>query len=115
MMQLIYYPKCSTCQKAIKHLKNKGKNVELRNIVEQTPTQKEMLTFIQTYNKGIKPFFNTSGKMYRELSLKDKVSAMSEEEAALLLSQNGMLIKRPILLIEDQIIIGYNKEVYENL
>lgn len=114
-MLLIYYPKCSTCQKALKHLRRKNIAVELRHIVDETPTQEELLKWIDVYHQGIKPFFNTSGKLYRELNMKDKVSTMSKEEAALLLSQNAMLIKRPLLIDDNQIIIGYKEEIYEKL
>lgn len=115
MNEFIYYPRCSTCQKALKHLKEKNISVKERHIVEDVPTKEELLTWIKEYNQGIKPFFNTSGKLYRELQLKDKVAGMSEEEAAELLSSNGMLIKRPILILDHQFIIGYKKEIYENL
>lgn len=67
------------------------------------------------YGQGIKPFFNTSGMVYRELALKDRLPDMSIEEAVELLSSNGMLIKRPLLIMENQIIIGYKKEIYEQL
>ena len=114
-MELIYYPKCSTCQKALKHLESKNIEFSKRHIVEQTPTQDELMKWIKQYNQGIKPFFNTSGLVYRELSLKDKINDMSIEEAAKLLSTNGMLIKRPLLILENQIIIGYKKEAYDNI
>lgn len=112
-MQFIYYPRCSTCLKALKKLKEQGLDVELRDIVQQTPSQEELLHWIQQKGQGIKPFFNTSGKGYREMNLKEKIKDMSEQEAALLLSQNGMLIKRPILVDDQNIYIGYQKEIYE--
>lgn len=114
-MQLIYYPKCSTCLKAIKHLKSLDYHIELRNIVENTPTKEELLDMIHQYQQGIKPFLNTSGKVYRELHMKDRILEMSEEEIAELMSQNGMLIKRPILIDDHQIIIGYKEEIYNAL
>lgn len=114
-MELIYYPKCSTCQKALRHLKSKSIEFSQRDIVEQTPTPEELLKWIQQYGQGMKPFFNTAGRVYRELSLKDKINEMSEEEAAKLLSTNGMLIKRPLLILENQIIIGYKKEAYDKI
>jgi len=114
-MRFIYYPKCSTCQKALKHLKEKDYQPNLEHIVEQTPTKEELLQWIRQYGQGVKPFFNTSGKLYREMALKDAIKTMSEEEAASLLSENGMLIKRPLLVTDNQIIIGYKKEIYEKL
>ena len=112
-MQFIYYPRCSTCLKALKKLKEQGLDIELRDIVQETPSQEELLHWIQQKGQGIKPFFNTSGKVYREMNLKEKIKDMSEQEAALLLSQNGMLIKRPILVDKQNIYIGYQKEIYE--
>lgn len=114
-MEFICYPKCSTCQKALKHLQSMDIDIQMRHIVEQTPTKEELINWIHLYGQGIKPFFNTSGKVYREMNIKDKITSMSVEEAASLLSQNGMLIKRPLLIVNDKIIIGYKKEVYDLL
>lgn len=112
-MEFIYYPRCSTCQKALKKLKEQHVEVTLRDIVEETPKKEELLDWMHRYQQGIKPFFNTSGKLYREMNLKDQIKTMSEEDAADLLSQNGMLIKRPLLNDDHQIVIGYKKEIYE--
>lgn len=112
-MLFIYYPRCSTCLKALKELKSLGYEPQLRHIVEQTPTKEELLTWIQQYHQGIKPFFNTSGKLYREMNIKEKINTMSEEEAAQLLSENGMLIKRPLLIKDDYIVIGYRPGIYQ--
>ena len=114
-MELIWYPKCSTCQKAYKHLMNKGLTIETRHIVESTPSQDELKKWIEMYNQGIKPFFNTSGQVYRHMGLNDQVKDMSIDEAVQLLASNGMLIKRPLLILDNQIIIGYKKEIYDQL
>lgn len=114
-MLFIYYPKCSTCIKAMKHLEEKGIVLEKRDIVNNTPTPEELLKWIELYNQGIKPFFNTSGILYREMNLKDKIETMTKEEAITLLSSHGMLIKRPLLIHNKQIIIGYKKDIYESL
>lgn len=114
-MLFIYYPKCSTCQKALKNLKEKNVQIELRHIIEDTPSKEELLQWIHDYHQGIKPFFNTSGKLYRELNVKEKIKTMTDDEAAELLSQNGMLIKRPLLIDQHQIIIGYKEEIYKQL
>lgn len=114
-MEFIYYPKCSTCIKALKQLQAQGIQVDKRDIVKETPTKEELLKWMIDYGQGIKPFFNTSGMVYRELGLKSKLADMSHEEAAELLSQNGMLIKRPLFITENQIIIGYKAEIYEKL
>lgn len=114
-MQFIYYPKCSTCIKGFKHLKNKKISFTQRDIVNETPTKNELKEWIMKYDKGIKPFFNTSGLVYREMNIKEKISTMSIEEAAELLSSNGMLIKRPLLIDDDTIVIGYKEEVYNQI
>ena len=114
-MEFIYYPKCSTCIKALKHLESKGLTFTKRDIVNETPTQEELLIWIQQYNQGMKPFFNTSGLVYKEMNLKEKINDMNAMEAASLLSSNGMLIKRPLLISENQIIIGYKEAVYNEM
>ena len=114
-MEFINYPKCSTCLKALKQLQAKEYQIVKRDIVKETPTKQELYKWILDYGQGIKPFFNTSGMVYRELALKDRLPDMSIEEAVELLSSNGMLIKRPLLIMENQIIIGYKKEIYEQL
>jgi arsenate reductase len=114
-MELIWYPRCSTCIKAKKHLEEKGYTPSLRHIVEETPTKEELKQWIKMYNQGIKPFFNTSGIVYREMKLKDKMNEMDIDEACELLSSQGMLIKRPLLILDHQIIIGYKKDIYEAL
>lgn len=114
-MELIWYPKCSTCQKAYKHLQELGVQVTLRHIVEEIPTAQELHSWIEKYNQGIKPFFNTAGLVYKELGLKNKINDMNIDEACQLLASNGMLIKRPLLISDDHMIIGYKKEQYEAL
>jgi arsenate reductase len=114
-MQFIYYPKCSTCIKALKHLEQKNLSFTKRDIVLDTPTQEELKQWIENYGQGIKPFFNTAGQVYRSLGLKEKINDLTLEEAAKLLASNGMLIKRPLLIEDNQIIIGYKKEAYEQL
>lgn len=114
-MELIWYPKCSTCMKANKHLKEKELTFTTRHIVEETPSKEELKKWIEIYGQGIKPFFNTSGQVYRQLGLKDRIKDMSVDEAVTLLASNGMLIKRPLLILDDKVIIGYKKEIYEKL
>ena len=111
-MQFIYYPKCSTCLKALKDLESHQLTFTKRHIVEETPSREEFIKWIEQYGQGIKPFFNTSGQVYRQMELKKKIDNLTIEEAAQLLSSNGMLVKRPLLILENQIIIGYSKELY---
>lgn len=112
-MKFIYYPNCSTCKKALKFIKERDIQCEEIDIVKQTPSQDEMKQYIINYDKGIKPFFNTSGKLYREMGLKDKVKDMDLEEASKLLSSNGMLIKRPLLVKDDKVLVGFKEQEYD--
>ncbi|WP_315079738.1 arsenate reductase family protein [uncultured Clostridium sp.] len=114
-MLLVQYPKCSTCKKALKFLKENDFEIEVRDIVNETPTREELLEWIDKSNLEFKKFFNTSGKVYKELNLKDKINSMTKEEAIELLSGNGMLIKRPILINEDLVIIGFKEYNYSKL
>ena len=109
-MLLIYYPKCSTCQKAKAWLdKNHIKYVE-RHIVEENPSYDELKEWYEKSGFPLKKFFNTSGLLYKEMQLKDKLSGMSEEEQLKMLATNGMLVKRPLVIKEDAVLIGF-KEV----
>ena len=114
-MLFIEYPKCTTCKKALKFLKNNNFDFEDRDIVISIPTKSELLTWMDRSNLEPKKFFNTSGKVYKELGLKDKINDMSKEEMAELLSTNGMLIKRPILVTKDKVLLGFKEAEYNNL
>ena len=111
MLRFIEYPKCSTCRKAKAELERLGLYFEAVDIVKETPSKEEILTWIENSDLSLKSFFNTSGFKYRELGLKDKLSGLSIEEAADLLAADGMLIKRPILEKDGKILqIGYRTE-----
>ena len=112
-MEFIYYPNCSTCKKALKKIKDF--DPKLRDIVKETPSKEELKTYINTYNKGIKPFFNTSGQVYRQMNLKDKIKDMTIDEACDLLSLNGMLVKRPILVLDNEVLVGYKEREYDEI
>ena len=115
MLQFIEYPKCSTCRKAKDELNQLGVDFEAIDIVQNTPSRDQLLDWIQNSDFEIKSFFNTSGLKYRELGLKEKVPHMTAREAADLLATDGMLIKRPLLVRDNQILqIGYRK-AYEEL
>ncbi|MGT2847238.1 arsenate reductase family protein [Streptococcus massiliensis] len=114
MLQFIEYPKCSTCRKAKAELKQLGLEFEAVDIVQETPSQKDLLAWIEHSDLEIKAFFNTSGMKYRDLGLKDKVPTLSAQEAAALLASDGMLIKRPLLVKDGKILqIGYRKPYQE--
>lgn len=109
------YPKCSTCQKAKKWLQEQGVSFTSRHIKEQNPTKEELKEWHQKSGLDIKRFFNTSGMIYREMKLKDRLPAMSLEEKYSLLSTDGMLVKRPILVTEQGIAAGFRPEEWEKL
>ncbi len=109
-MLFIEYPKCSTCQRAKKYLERQGAVFEDRHIVEQNPTEEELKEWIAKSGYPIKKFFNTSGMKYRELGLKEKLSQMSDEEQIRLLATDGMLVKRPILVDGDRILVGFKEK-----
>lgn len=109
------YPKCSTCKKAKTWLENNNIDFEDRDIVVNNPNKEELTLWYKKSGFELKKFFNTSGILYREMGLKDKLKDMSEEEMIELLSTNGMLIKRPLIVTEDSIILGFKEENYEKL
>lgn len=111
---LIEYPKCSTCKNAKKWLEENNISFEDRHMVEETPSKEELAKWIKQSGIEIKKFFNTSGMLYKELNLKEKIPSMSEEEKIELLASNGMLIKRPLLIGKDKILIGFKKEEWES-
>ena len=106
-MQFICYPKCSTCQKAKKWLEGQKIKYTERHIVEDNPTYEELKEWYEKSGLMLKKFFNTSGLLYREMELKDKLPSMSEEEQLQLLSTNGMLVKRPLVITDDTVLVGF--------
>ena len=106
----IEYPKCSTCKKAEKWLKENKIEYEKRNIVEENPNKEELKKWIKQSGKEIKKFFNTSGLKYKALNLKEKLANMKDEEKIDLLSSDGMLVKRPLLITEKEILIGFKEQ-----
>ena len=114
-MILIEYPKCSTCKKAKKYLEEKNINFKDRNIITETPSKKELETWIKKYDIKLDKLYNTSGMKYRELNLKEKRQKMTEEEQLTLLSSDGMLIKRPILLTEKALLTGFREQEWKKV
>ncbi len=104
------YPKCTTCIKARKWLEENNIEFISRHIVEENPSFDELKKFIALSGLPVKKFFNTSGILYREMQLKDKLTTMSEEDMIKLLSTNGMLVKRPLIISEDGVLIGFKAE-----
>lgn len=112
-MLFIHYPKCSTCKKAKKWLDDRGLDYTERHIVEENPTAKELKAWHEKSGLPLKRFFNTSGMRYRELGLKDKLKDMSEEEQYELLATDGMLVKRPILVYDDGVLVGFKEKEWK--
>lgn len=111
----VNYPKCSTCVKAKKWLEENGVEFESRHIVENNPTKEELKKWITLSSQPIKKFFNTSGILYREMNLKDKVAQNNEDELLDILSTNGMLVKRPLLIGKDKVLIGFKEKEWEEI
>ena len=109
MIEFICYPKCTTCQKAEKWLKDNGIEYEIRDIKLDKPTLDELKCWYGKSSLPIKKFFNTSGLLYKSLELKNKLPQMSEEEMLLLLSTDGMLVKRPLLIGDDVVLVGFKE------
>lgn len=112
-MTVYHYPNCNTCKKAIKWLNENEINADLKHIVEETPSKE---TLEQIYAKSgltINKLFNTSGKMYRELNMKEQLKTMSDADALQLLSENGMLIKRPMVLNDDYALVGFKENEWK--
>ena len=105
----VEYPKCSTCQKARKWLEAQGVEFTSRHIVEQNPTAAELAAWAEKGGLPLKKFFNTSGMLYKELKLKDKLPDMSENEQFELLASDGMLVKRPILVGDGFVLVGFKE------
>lgn len=111
----VNYPKCSTCKRAEKFLKENNVEFVNRNIVEKNPTAEELSLWMDKSGLEPRKFFNTSGVLYREMNLKDKIKTMSKEEMIEILSTNGMLVKRPLLVTEDIVLVGFKEENYKEI
>ena len=114
-MLVLCYPRCGTCKKALKWLDDNGIKYEYRHIVEENPIKDELKDWYEKSGLPLKKFFNTSGLKYKELNLKDKIPQMTEEEIFDLLSTDGMLVKRPILIDGDKVLVGFKEAEWETL
>lgn len=112
MIQFICYPKCTTCQKAKKWLDDKQKEYELRDIKLNNPTLDELTEWHRKSGLPVRKFFNTSGLLYKSLDLKSKLPGMTEDEMLKLLATDGMLVKRPLIICDDIVIVGFKEEEY---
>lgn len=109
MLEFICYPKCTTCQKAKKWLDDNKIEYELRDIKEDNPSFEELTTWYKISGLPLKKFFNTSGLLYKSMGLKDKLSAMSDKEQLKLLATDGMLVKRPLVIGENFVLVGFKE------
>ena len=107
MIKFICYPKCTTCKKAQKWLDENNIEYTLRDIKEDNPSFEELAKWYETSEQPIKKFFNTSGLLYKSMELKNKLPDMSDDEKLKLLSSDGMLVKRPLLVSDDFVLIGF--------
>lgn len=112
-MLVLVYRKCSTCLKALKWLEDHNVQFEERAIKEQNPTYEELKEWYEKSGMPLKKFFNTSGLLYKDLGLKDKLPTMTEEEQLRLLATDGMLVKRPLVVGEDFILTGFKEQEWE--
>lgn len=112
-MLLMCYSKCITCKEAIKWLDSHGIKYDIRDIKEENPTYEELKQWHGKSSLPLKRFFNTSGVIYKEMVLKDKLPEMDEEEQLRLLATNGMLVKRPILIADDFVLVGFRPKIWE--
>ena len=108
-MIFVCYPKCTTCQKARKWLEEKGISHELRDIKTENPSAQELEQWYRRSGLPLKKFFNTSGLLYKSMALKDKLPGMTEEEMLHLLATDGMLVKRPLLVGEETVLVGFKE------
>lgn len=113
-MLLFQYPKCTTCKKAVKWLEDNGIEYISRNIKEENPTYDELKKIYTESGLPIKKLFNTSGMVYRSMGLKDKLDTMSDDDILQLLASDGMLVKRPVLITDSSVLIGFKEAVWQN-
>lgn len=109
----LHYPKCTTCRNAQKWLEAHNIAFTARSITEDNPTTAELSAWLKLSGLPLKRFFNTSGLVYRDLKLKDKLPQMTETEQLHLLSSNGMLVKRPMLVLENKVLVGFRPDEWE--
>jgi len=115
MIKFICYPKCGTCQKAKKWLEEKGLDYEYRDIKTHNPSLDELSQWYKQSKLPLKKFFNTSGQLYKSMELKNKLPEMCEDDMLGLLSSDGMLVKRPLLIADDNVLVGFKEAEWEKL
>ena len=114
-IEFINYPKCSTCQKAKKFLEENEVKFDDRNIITDTPTKKEIKLWAESSEIPLNKFFNTSGMLYRSMNLKESLKEFSDEDKIKMLTSDGMLVKRPILVVDGNVLLGFKEEQWKEL
>lgn len=114
-MLAVCYPRCSTCKKAVKWLEDNGIEYTYRDIKEDNPTEEELREWHAISGLPLKRFFNTSGMLYRDMQLKDKLPSMNEDEMFKLLASDGLLVKRPIAVADGKVLVGFKEAEWEAL
>lgn len=112
-MVAVCYPRCSTCKKAVKWLEDNGVEYTYRDIKEDNPSEEELRKWHAESGLPLKRFFNTSGMLYRDMQLKDKLPTMSEDEMFRLLASDGLLVKRPIAVADGKVLVGFKQAEWE--
>lgn len=115
MVKFVCYPKCTTCQKAKKWLDDNKIEYELRDIKYDNPTADELAKWYELSNLALKKFFNTSGLLYKSMELKNKLPDMSDAQMIELLSSDGMLVKRPLLIADDFVLVGFKESQWAQM
>ena len=112
---IVCYPKCGTCQKAEKWLKTNGVEYIYRPIKEENPSKAELVEWLSKSGLPVNKFFNTSGLLYKEYNMKEKLKSLSEAELLDILASNGLIVKRPVLVTGDKVLVGFKEEEWKNL
>ena len=112
---IVCYPKCGTCQKAEKWLKTNGVEYAYRPIKEENPSKAELIEWLSKSGLPVNKFFNTSGLLYKEYNMKEKLKSLSEAELLDILASNGLIVKRPVLVTGDKVLVGFKEEEWKNL
>ena len=113
MIQFICHPGCSTCKKARQWLDSRGISYHIRDIRLENPTREELCRWQQKSGISLKKFFNTSGQLYRSLGLKERLPEMNDEEQLTLLASDGMLVRRPLLVLEESVLVGFREDAWD--
>lgn len=114
-MLVYYYPPCGTVKKALKWLDERNLSYDKKHIVEETMSKEELKTFLEKSGLSLKRFFNTSGRVYKETNFKEKQKEMTEDEILMFLVNHPMMLKRPIVITEDTVLVGFKEKEYEEV